>query len=145
MSQMIAPWHVVVGSIHQPLPMGLLTILTGIGWLKHVEATVMQNLAHQGLVFCTPISFAPWHFEELCGPCRFTLHLPGLETNGQETGTHRYYISFQGAVALAKHKFAEVDGIHSSQQQVSVTWHRFGLEASLTTLTVRIGSSPPAR
>lgn len=70
MSQMIAPWHVVVGSIHQPLPMGLLTILTGIGWLKHVEATVMQNLAHQGLVFCTPISFAPWpDFEELRGPC----------------------------------------------------------------------------
>eukprot|EP00435_Cladocopium_sp_Y103_P025657 s24_g6.t1 len=33
---------------------------------------------------------------------------------------HLYYISFQGAVALAKHKFAEVEGIHSSQQQVSV-------------------------
>lgn len=33
---------------------------------------------------------------------------------------HLYYISFHGAVALAKHKFAEVDGIHSSQQQVSV-------------------------
>ena len=43
----------------------------------------------------------------------------------------RYYISFQGAVALAKHKFAEVDGIHSSQQQVSATGHS-GLEASPT-------------
>ena len=50
---------------------------------------------------------------------------PLLEKVGCGTAVElRYYISFQGAVALAKHKFAEVDGIHSSQQQVSVTWPR---------------------
>ncbi|CAK9069594.1 Putative cadmium/zinc-transporting ATPase HMA1 [Durusdinium trenchii] len=132
MAESLAMNHVEVGFASTLL--GAMVFLMSLTYLtnnsdKDIRRYTYEVISQTIAIFCAVMVFqyinevtdkAMVHFGWAHWP--FLVHMLQMIVWYSALQFHLYYISFQGAVALAKHKFEEVEGIAEAKPQTLSVW-----------------------